>query len=96
MLEAIKPNWFLSSEENLVKVGELLNNWEISWFDWEFLSSLEHSFYKLKWDILDNIVITSEEKFILNVYKKVLWWKCANEVQEIDKFITYQEKLSAR
>lgn len=91
--EAIKLNWFLYREENLQALWNLLNNCGIDWVDQELLSSLEQSFYNLKENILKKDRITEEDKKLLKVYKNILWWKCDDELKEINDFIKHQEEI---
>lgn len=88
LIDALKPNWIFTEQEDLVKIWELLNNeWETNWLDQWLLSSLEQSFYEMKSSITSKDDITDEEIYLLNVYKTILWKKCEEDINEIQKVI---------
>ena len=45
LVNALKPKWFFSKEENLVKLWNLLNSRDIDQSAQELFTSLEQSFY---------------------------------------------------
>lgn len=89
LVDALKPNGFFSKEHNLIKLWNLLNSKDIGQLDQGLFSSLEDSFYSLKNQILQKEDITDEDEYMLNVYIKVLWWKCEEESREIQKVINW-------
>lgn len=95
LLDAMQPNGFLSKEENIQAVWDLLNNWNLNWLDVnsEFLSSLEQWLYDLKEYVMWKERITAEDRNVLLVYKKLLWEKCGEVIRELDEFIRLQDEL---
>ena len=89
LLDAIKPNWFLSNENNLEEVWKLLNNEELNDGDKELLNSLTNTIYEEINRIIESWKVTEEDINLINVWKKLLW-ENDERVQKLEELVSQE------
>ena len=91
LLDAMKPNWFLSNENNLEEVWKLLSNEELSEEDKALVGSLKSTIDNEINTILEKWTATEEDIMLINIRKELLW-ENDDRVQKLEKIINNWSK----
>ena len=89
LLDAMKPNWFLSNENNLGEIWKLLNNEELNDGDKELLNSLTNTIDEEINRIIESWKVTEEDINLINVWKKLLW-ENDERVQKLEELVSQE------
>jgi hypothetical protein len=84
--DALKPDWFLSNEDNLKKVWELLKNDTLEGWIKELLDSLSVLMNQQIDLVFQKQNISQEDEILLSVWKHIFWGNSlySDKIQQVD------------